>query len=185
MESLAVYLAMVSRILEMASSQLRAHLIISVVTHASLMLPFLDLGVGAVVGILQELRRMLKPFRKHTSGVQTVAAEALDYAVAMFGSIRGFRDGQRGDTNIFNMSMGSGSKRLSRLDEFPESGSFRSSNARASERDISSYMKENPPFLMRTPNVTLRSGLPPSSVDFSGTSCKALAPRCSISTGTW
>lgn len=45
-------------------------------------------------------------------------------------------------TNIFSMSMGSGSTRLSRLDEFSDSGSFRSSNAKASERSILKYMKK-------------------------------------------
>lgn len=78
--------------------------------------------------MLQQLCGVLKPLREHVPAVETVAAKALHHTVAVppvnSGAVMRYSI-----TYIFNMSIGSGSTRLSRLDDVSDSGSFRSSNA--------------------------------------------------------
>lgn len=71
---------------------------------------------------------MLKPFREHLPTVKAVTAKALYDAMAVLT----FSSGQTTKCRkayIFNISIGSGWTRLSRLEDVSESGSFRSSNA--------------------------------------------------------
>lgn len=87
--------------------------IIPVVAYASWLLLLLDLVVSSIVRMLQQLRSVLKPLGKHVSTIETVAAETLHYAVAIaiVNDSKGRED--IADTYILNMSIGSGSTRLS------------------------------------------------------------------------